>query len=76
MGNLKRRMIDRQRNVEDLEAERYKRKRFVSLEFYLPNNNYSHEGSGCGSVGRAVTSETRDPRFKSNHHQILFYYQQ
>ena len=26
-------------------------------------------GSGCGSVGRAVTSDTRGPRFKSSHKQ-------
>ena len=26
-------------------------------------------GSGGGSLGRAVTSKTRDPRFKSQHHQ-------
>ena len=24
-------------------------------------------GSGCGSVGRAVASNTRDPRFESRH---------
>ena len=24
-------------------------------------------GSGCGSVGRAVASDTRDPRFESSH---------
>ena len=28
-------------------------------------------GSGCGSVGRAVASDTRDPRFESDHNQIL-----
>ena len=28
--------------------------------------------SGRGSVGRAVASDTRDPRFESNHRQILF----
>ena len=40
-------------------------------------------GSGCGSVGRAVTFDTRGPRFDSNHRQnldgtfvcLLFYYQ-
>ena len=26
-------------------------------------------GSGCGSVGRAVASDTRGPRFKSSHWQ-------
>ena len=30
-------------------------------------------GSGCGSVGRAVASDTRDPRFESSHRQIYIY---
>ena len=29
--------------------------------------------SGCGSVGRAVASDTRDPRFESRHWQNFFY---
>ena len=29
-------------------------------------------GSGCGSVGRAVASDTRGPRFKSSHWHILY----
>ena len=29
-------------------------------------------GSGCGSVGRAVTSKTRGPLFKSSHWQTLY----
>ena len=29
-------------------------------------------GSGCGSVGRVVTSNTRGPRFESSHRQIYF----
>ena len=32
--------------------------------------NNSHTGSGCGEVGRAVASSTRDPRFESSHRQI------
>ena len=28
-------------------------------------------GSGCGSVGRAVASDTRDPRLESRHWQTL-----
>ena len=28
-------------------------------------------GSGCGSVGRAVASDTRGPRFESSHWQNL-----
>ena len=30
-------------------------------------------GSGCGSVGRAITSDTRDPRFESRHQQNFIY---
>ena len=30
-------------------------------------------GSGCGSVGRAVASDTRGPRFKSSHRQKFIY---
>ena len=29
-------------------------------------------GSGCGSVGKAVASDTRDPRFESSHWQNLY----
>ena len=28
-------------------------------------------GSGCGSVGRAVASHSRSPRFKSSHRQKI-----
>ena len=27
-------------------------------------------GSGCGTVGRAVASDARDPRFESSHRQF------
>ena len=30
-------------------------------------------GSGCGSVGRAVASDTRGPRFESSHWQKFNY---
>ena len=29
-------------------------------------------GSGCGSVGRAVASNTRGPRFESSHRQKFY----
>ena len=29
-------------------------------------------GSGCGTVGRAVASNTRGPRFKSSHQENLY----
>ena len=29
--------------------------------------------SGCGSVGKAVASDTRDPQFESSHQQTLYY---
>ena len=30
------------------------------------------KGSGCGSVGRAVASDTRGPKFESSHWQNLY----
>ena len=32
-------------------------------------SNIGIEGSGCGSVGRAVAFDTRGPRFDSSHRQ-------
>ena len=29
-------------------------------------------GSGCGSVGRAVATDTRGPRFETRHRQNLY----
>ena len=34
---------------------------------------WSNLGSGCGSVGRAVASDTRGPRFESSHRQKIIY---
>ena len=34
---------------------------------------WHYKGSGCGSVGRAVASNTRGQRFKSSHWQISIY---
>ena len=33
-------------------------------------------GSGCGSVGGAVASNTRGPRFESRHQQKFIYIEQ
>ena len=33
----------------------------------------AQKGSGCGSVGRAVASDTRDPRFESSHQRNFIY---
>ena len=35
------------------------------------NVKNANEGSGCGSVGRAVASDTRDPQFESSHWQTF-----
>ena len=49
---------------------------FAQVEF---NNEHgarviiSRWGSGCGSVGRAVASNTRGPRFESSHRQKFIY---
>ena len=37
-----------------------------------PHKLFSIWGSGCGSVGRAVASNSIDPQFASSHRQILF----
>ena len=43
----------------------------------LPNQSVKKSaaavGSGCGSVGRAVSSDTRCPRFESSHQQKFIY---
>ena len=39
----------------------------------LPNKNNKNCGSGCGSVGRAVSSDTRVPRFESSHQQTFIH---
>ena len=36
-------------------------------------NIFTKWGSGCGSVGRAVASNTRGPRFESSHWQKFIY---
>ena len=46
-----------------------KSRTFVSL-----NVIYRTLGNGGGSVGKAVASDTRDPRFESQH-QLSFIYQ-
>ena len=35
--------------------------------------NYLELSSDCGSVGRAIASDTRGPRFKSSHLPTLYY---
>ena len=35
--------------------------------------NKKMPGSGCGSVGRAVASDSRGPQFKSSHRQNLYW---
>ena len=36
---------------------------------FHPFKRYHKAGSGCGAVGRAVASYTRDPQFESSHWQ-------
>ena len=43
------------------------------LLWHESNSNHKCMGIGCGSVGRAVTSDTRDPRFESQHWQSFIY---
>ena len=32
--------------------------------------NISDKGNGCGEVGRAEASSTKDPRFESSHQRL------
>ena len=43
---------------------------YNSVKYYLKIKT----GSGCGSVGRAVASNTRGPRFESSHRQKIYLY--
>ena len=47
---------------------------FIRLKTGMPITRRKVEvGSSCGSVGRAVASDTRGPRFESSHQQNLHY---
>ena len=43
----------------------------LSFELECEKKYFENMGSGCGSVGRAVTANTRDPQFESSHRQIF-----
>ena len=54
------------------------RSKMPSLRYYVRGiqkkfRKHQTLGSGCGSVGRAVASDTRGPRFKSSHWQKFIY---
>ena len=38
---------------------------------YTNIKQFWFKGSGCGSVGRAVASDTRDPQFEASHRQTF-----
>ena len=39
----------------------------------IGGKDFHLDGSGCGSVGRAVASDTRDPRFESSQRQKFIF---
>ena len=39
----------------------------------LEKDKIRHKGSGCGSVGKPVASDTRDPWFESSLWQTLYF---
>ena len=44
----------------------------VQIEMWtMANLGCIFVGSGCGTVGRMVASDTRGPRFESSHQQLL-----
>ena len=40
-----------------------------AIQYYLAINNLNSLGSGCGSCGRVVASNSGGPRFKYSHRQ-------
>ena len=46
---------------------------WLDYEVFCTFIRYKLAWNGCGSVGRAVTSDTISPRFKSGHHQNLYW---
>ena len=54
----------------DLLCHLYKKQ---PIQFLLNGKNLWYLGSGCGSVGRPVASNTRGLRFKSSHRQKFIY---
>ena len=52
----------------------YASRAFIRLKTGMPITRRKVEvGSSCGSVGRAVASDTRGPQFESSHQQNLHY---
>ena len=48
----------------------------ISVNCFVTGTNYNCNSltcSGCGSVGKAVASDTRGPRFESSHRQKFIY---
>ena len=45
----------------------------VLVQPWLEDYNGLKRGSGCGSVGRVVTSDSTGPRFESSHRQKIIY---
>ena len=43
----------------------------TSTRFWLKTRPQTSKGIGCGSVGRAVASDSTDPRFESSHRQKI-----
>ena len=61
-------------NELDIDARKRKEKmtnRMENIIFTFLRDKNDLEGSGCGSVGRVVASNTRGPRFESSHQQNL-----
>ena len=59
-------------NELDIDARKRKEKmtnRMENIIFTFLRDKNDLEGSGCGSVGRVVASNTRGPRFESSHRQ-------
>ena len=60
-------------NWVNLTAESGSNNSIPLLQLHLSLINNADLDSGCGPGGRAVASNTRDPRFESQHQQNVIY---
>ena len=54
-------------NLRSIDTDKQCHPPLCDVYFLLPCKRRDFFGSGCGSVGRAVTSDTKGPLFKCSH---------
>ena len=61
--------IERKRKI----CKRWRMRQIKKEPAHWPDQQKTHTGSGCGSVGKAVASNTRGLRYESSHQQKLYW---